>query len=104
MKLVCSSPYTITINIVWKKQIALMIKHQIFVNMHLPLQTKIIIIKISKRYSICSNLLIRYYSNASDVIIVFLLSHQIKLNVFYKSRCLFLNKVAGVILEQGVIL
>ena len=38
MKLVTISPYAITMN--KYKQIVLMIKHQIFVNKHLPVQTQ----------------------------------------------------------------
>ena len=57
MKLVTRSHYAITIN-KYKYQIALMIKHQIFVNKHLPVQTQRKV-DISKRYSICSNLLIK---------------------------------------------
>ena len=50
-----------------------MIKHQVFVNKHLPVQTQRKE-NISKRYSIYSNLLKSYYSNATDIIIVLLLS------------------------------
>ena len=57
MKLVTRSHYAITIN-KYKNQIALMIKHQIFVNKHLPVQTQRKV-NISKRNWICSNLLIK---------------------------------------------
>ena len=82
IKRVTRSHYTITIN-KYKNQIALMIKHQIFVNKHLPVQTQRKV-NISKRYSTCSNLLIKllqqyHWGNYSFVIITF--RHDITLHL-----------------------
>ena len=56
-------------------RISLLIKHQTFVNNYLPVQTQRKV-NISKRYSICSNLLIKllqqcHWRNYSVVIITF---------------------------------
>ena len=50
-----------------------MIKHHIFVNKHLPVQTQQKV-NSSKRYSICSNLLIKILQQCLNVITVLLLS------------------------------
>ena len=49
-----------------------MIKHQIFVNKHLPVQTQRNEMNICKEYSVCSDLLIKILQNATDVILVLL--------------------------------
>ena len=51
---------------------ALMIKYQIFIDKHLPVQTQWKV-NISKKYAICSNLLTKLLQQFHDVIIAFLL-------------------------------